>query len=153
MCTYQLPLDEIREWARDMSESTNPRKCDLRTLCNVSTHRLVLRDPAYLLRLEDADESANEVIRRFDSFSRILVSVSNNPTRKALIRMFSQCKYSNNRQNLLHQNPHRDRRLFLGRHQPGEMVHGRARHRHNSHEHCDAAADVQNLLPLRFKKV
>jgi hypothetical protein len=75
MCTHQLHLDEIREWDRNMFENADPRKCYLRTLRNVSSHRLVLWDLAYLLRMEDADDTANEVVCRLDSFSRILVSI------------------------------------------------------------------------------
>jgi hypothetical protein len=75
MCTYQLSLGEIRGWDRKMFEGTDPRKCHLRTLCNVSPHRLVLRHPAYLLRMEHADDTANEVVRRLDSFSGILVGI------------------------------------------------------------------------------
>lgn len=57
-----------------MFEITHSRKRHICTLCNVSTHRLVIWDPAHLLRLEDADEPSNEAIRYLDSVSGIFVS-------------------------------------------------------------------------------
>jgi hypothetical protein len=47
----------------------------IRTLHDVSPYRLVIWDPSNILRVEDAYESSNEVVRHLDSFSWILVSV------------------------------------------------------------------------------
>lgn len=57
-----------------MSKVTHSCKCHLCTLCHVRNHRLVIWDPAYLLRVENADESSNEIIRHLNPLSGILVS-------------------------------------------------------------------------------
>jgi len=143
MYTNQLSLDAVRGWARYMSEVTDPRKRHVRTLCNVSTYRLVVRHPANLLRVENADDSSHEAFRHLGSFFGLFVGVAQTPTQKSLTYVVLQCKHSNNRQDRLHQKPHQHRRLLLGRHQSSKMVHGGTRYRHNGHEHRDAAAHVQ----------
>jgi hypothetical protein len=84
MYTHQLSLDAVREWARYMSEVTDPRKCHIRSLCNVSTYRLVVRDLANLLRVENADDSSDETFRHFGSFFGLFVGVAQTPTQKSL---------------------------------------------------------------------
>ncbi len=81
MYTHQLSLDAIRGWARFMSEVTDPCKRHVRTLCNVSTYRLVVRDLASLLRVENADDPSHEAFRHLDSFFGVFVSVAQPPPR------------------------------------------------------------------------
>ena len=57
-----------------MFEVANSCERHLCTLCHVRNDRLVIRNSAHLLRVENAYESSNKVIRHLDPLSGILVS-------------------------------------------------------------------------------
>jgi hypothetical protein len=67
-----------------MPEITDSSKRDICPLCYVGVDRLVIRDPANLLRMEDADDSTNEALCHLGSVSGVLVCARELATRNNL---------------------------------------------------------------------